>query len=102
MNIRNFLRFLKECELCAPHSTLSVTQAVDIFLRINTDDDEYLITNQTNLELEVIYSEFVEAVLRLSDALHKESIDDVSQRIKKVLAHVKPRLDPPKEEPPAR
>jgi signal transduction protein with GAF and PtsI domain len=43
---------------------------------------------QINLNIELIFSEFVEGLVRTADLIHREKVSDVAERIERLLQHL--------------
>jgi hypothetical protein len=43
---------------------------------------------QINLNIELIFSEFVEGLVRSADLIHREKVSDVAERVERLLQHL--------------
>ena len=51
-------------------------------------DSTVLLCAQINLNIELIFSEFVEGLVRTADLIHREKVSDVAERIERLLQHL--------------
>ena len=55
-------------------------------------DSTVLLCAQINLNIELIFSEFVEGLVRTADLIHREKVSDVAERIERLLQHLEKQV----------
>ena len=55
-------------------------------------DSTVLLCAQINLNIELIFSEFVEGLVRTADLIYREKVSDVAERIERRLQHLEKQV----------
>jgi hypothetical protein len=78
MNVREYLTMLRDCSVV---DETTICEAKELFIRSNFEDRAGDMDDDDNLETELIYSEFKEAIVRLSDWFIKDPVPEPEPEI---------------------
>jgi hypothetical protein len=73
MNVREYLTMLRDCAVV---DETTICEAKELFIRTNYEDRAGDMDDDDNLETELIFSEFKEAIIRLADWFVKDPVEE--------------------------